>query len=398
MTSFWAPVPLAVLDDPRVRALGEAEQLTLVRLYLTARGQDFVAMPAPRGGEAPAAVWRRVWGERMAAAIGVLVEERLVVAELEGLRLVIATGARAPSSSMRPPAPSGEWQGKPSGSPVAVRARGDRSLFERRMKQWSKVPEETTWEAWLASPEGLEHCARRELSYPGYSAWVTPHEQGHTPGSHPKVTPQGHAEVTPGSHPKITPQGHTPRDVSLNPSSKGEEREEREGSHPRVTPQGHAPGSHARVTPSGHASPGNTLDALRTSAAGRATLSGAAALEVECAAVLARHGLTDEEMQRAGEAFGDPSAWWPKGKNPAPAHVTLNDLAGFRGDAGFEWRALAALVAHVRAPRRALPVRARSASPAPPPPPPAARATEDLARAAARAVTGAPALKETSNA
>ena len=69
--SHWAPVPLAVNDDPRVRLRSPVEQLALVRLYLIARGADLVAMPTC--GEAPYAVWRRLWGAEMADAVGALV-------------------------------------------------------------------------------------------------------------------------------------------------------------------------------------------------------------------------------------------------------------------------------------------------------------------------------------
>jgi hypothetical protein len=98
--------------------------------------------------------------------------------------------------------------------------------------------------------------------------------------------------------------------------------------------------------------------ALRDAVGGNATLTGASSIEVELSRLLERHALSADEIVRAGRAFEEPAAWWPKGKNPAPRHVTLNDLAGFRGDDGFEWRALAALVAHVRTQKKPVAVAA----------------------------------------
>lgn len=66
--------------------------------------------------------------------------------------------------------------------------------------------------------------------------------------------------------------------------------------------------------------------------------------------MLARLALTAAEVTAMGAALGEVAAWWPQGKRPAPKHVTLRDLAGFRGaDGSPEWGPLSALVAHVRA-------------------------------------------------
>jgi hypothetical protein len=74
-------------------------------------------------------------------------------------------------------------------------------------------------------------------------------------------------------------------------------------------------------------------------------------MEREANATLARitPPLSSDEIEDMGAALANPSAWWPPGKKSAPKHVTLRDLAGWRGDDGaHDWTPLVALVAHVR--------------------------------------------------
>jgi hypothetical protein len=74
-------------------------------------------------------------------------------------------------------------------------------------------------------------------------------------------------------------------------------------------------------------------------------------MEREANATLARitPPLSADEIEDMGAALANPSAWWPPGKKAAPKHITLRDLAGWRGDDGaHDWTPLMALVAHAR--------------------------------------------------
>lgn len=354
----YGPVSLALLHDLRVRPLSWAERGVLHHLSLLAGvAPDGVTVHIDRKvGEAEVSAWARALGVEASAIIGRLIEVGLLVPCDVGVRVTLAArdSARAsglPAQHSVPPPPM-QPAGKPSESPAAARARQDRSLFGRRMKQWSTVPAGITWESWIATEEGRAHVVVREATHPGYAARVTPlggvTSQGHTPGSH-RVTPLGHT-------PSLSPQ--TPH--SLGKTEEEESKEGHTGSHPvtpsgGVTQPGHTQGSHGVAS----------LDALRAAASGYASLNGAAALEQQLGEVLGRHALSTDEITAAGRAFAEPARWWPKGKNPAPRHVTLNDLAGFRGESGYEWRALAALVSHVRSLPRAAPLPAAPSKPAP---------------------------------
>lgn len=121
-----------------------------------------------------------------------------------------------------------------------------------------------------------------------------------------------------------------------------------EGSAPareEPTPSSHGPAT----TATGR----SLLDAFRDATGSRATLVGNMAEERGLADMLARLAPTAAEVTAMGAALGEVAAWWPQGKRPAPKHVTLRDLAGFRGkDGAPEWGPLSALVAHVRAKAR----------------------------------------------
>lgn len=377
-----APVSLALLHDLRVRPLSWAERGVLHHLSLLAGlASDGATVPIDhRAGEADVAAWTRALGAEGAQLVGRLVEMALLVRCPEGLRVafVAHTATQVPVESDRWDGGPFEWQGKPSASPVAQRARNDRTRFQQRSKGWGHIPPGITWEQWVATDEGEAFVVARESvpRFAGYRAWVTP-----------RGTAGNTQRVTPG----VTPQGNTPlaraSESQNSPSFQGES-EEKKGIQTRegtagVTPQGNAPGNTPGVTPNSAA-----LDALRDAAAGHATLTGATALEREAAELLTRHALTAADLARATAAFADPSAWWPRGKNPAPRHVTLNDLAGFRGEQGYEWRALAALVAFLRHRKRPKPQSPTAASEAPEAPlPPARRATSADARRALAAIT-----------
>jgi len=371
----WAPVPTALLDDPRVRALGEHEQVVLFRLYLTARGADFVPMPRPRAGETEASVWRRVWGERAAAAVGALVEERLVACDAEGLRLAIPAGMRGatPPTADRPAPKGAGWSGKPSDGPAATRARHDRAAFKARLKGWSRVHAGVLWEEWIVTAEGAAFVAQREEDFPGYAERVTPRVT-------PSPRPGDALGVTPGDAGGDAP----PSPPRTPPLSQRERHTERAGGDApdggRVTPRGDAHGDAPRMTPP--ATGGAALDALRDAARDVADLVGPA-YERSVAAALGSARVSDADVAAMARALASPAAWWPRSyRAPAPERATLADLAGFRsptGDGSYTCEPLLALLAHARAAARkakAAPAR----PPAPPPPPGEAVTGADVRR------------------
>ncbi len=340
MTPF-GPVSLALLHDLRMRSLSWAERGVLHHLSLVAGvSPDGATVHLDRrAGEAEVASWSRALGADGAAIVGRLVELGLLSTCHEGLRLVLV--ARPAPVASAPRAAAEEWQGKPSDSPAAERARNDRKKFKARVSPFSRVPADLSWEAWLATDEGEAFLAKRAEQFHGYGEWAVPHT-GTTPSVPPTGTATEGGTYRPGTAPVPPPSlpPHTPLSFP--------EKKEEEGG-------GTASGGTAQNGGTGTAPQVPPLVALRDAVGGRATLTGALAIEVELSRLLERHALTPDEIKRAGAAFEDPSAWWPRGKNSAPRHVTLNDLAGFRGDDGYEWRALAALVAHVRASKRTTP-------------------------------------------
>lgn len=132
------------------------------------------------------------------------------------------------------------------------------------------------------------------------------------------------------------------RPVPTRPDPEGESRAP---AREEPTPSAHGPAT----TATGR----SLLDAFRDATGSRATLVGNMAEERGLADMLARLAPTAAEVTAMGVALGEVAAWWPQGKRPAPKHVTLRDLAGFRGkDGSPEWGPLSALVAHVRAKSR----------------------------------------------
>jgi hypothetical protein len=342
MTLLYAQVPLALLSNPRVRDLPPSAELTLFRLYLHATlcSSTRDTIPLPRGVAYAQAV-RSLVGEHV-DRIDALVSAGLVAYEADALRLTLTHSAPCAAPPSRVEAPVGAPTGgrersveaskeKPSDGAEAKRARSDRALFKARDKGfWADIHPDTTWEAWIASPDGVAFIVSREAKFPGYTRWVTP--QGNA-GNTPEVT-----RVTPsGNAPSLPP--HTPLSLPENKKNGDEEGNARDaGNTPRVTPRGNTP------TPS-------ILSGLQAAAKG-ATLTGALAMEREANATLARitPPLSADEIEDMGAALANPSAWWPPGKKAAPKHITLRDLAGWRGDDGaHDWTPLMALVAHARA-------------------------------------------------
>lgn len=374
----YGPVSLALLYDPRVRRLTWAERGVLHHLSLVAGvSPDGRTVPIERRpGEADVAAWEQTFGVDGARIIGDLVTRGLLALCPEGLRVTLAARDGSAPAGARVNATSGAIDaGKPSDSPSAVRARHDRSAFRARAKGWARVPAGLTWEAWLATPEGVSFVASREADFPGYADRVTPRvTPSPSPGDAPRVTP-GDAPPSP------------PRTPPLSPREKHSEgaRGDAPGDAPGVTP-----GDAARVTPLTGAA---ALDALRDAARDVADLVGPA-YERSVVAVLAGAKLSSADVQAMASALAAPAAWWPKSyREPAPERVTLASLAGFRaanGDGSYTCEPLLALLAHARATSRRgasqRAARSRAGAP-PPPPPPAACVGEAAVRAVARSIS-----------
>lgn len=105
------------------------------------------------------------------------------------------------------------------------------------------------------------------------------------------------------------------------------------------------------------------LAALQEAGAPHADLMGGGEIEVGAGALLVRMRVTRAEALAMADALARPAAWWPKAAREAPRRATLADLAGFRTAEGYEFKPLAALVAHVRA---AATAARRAATAAPP--------------------------------
>lgn len=338
VTLLYAQVPLALLSNPRVLDLPPSAELTLFRLYLHAAlcSTTRDTIPLPRGVAYAQAV-RTLVGEHV-DRMDALVASGLVVYEADALRLTLttATPAVAPPSRVEAPAEAPTSAAKPSDTPAAERARNDRKKFARRLSPFARVPAGVVWEAWIATAEGAAFVSERESTFRGYRERAVPTAVPNA-GTAPRYRP-GTAQVPP---PGTALPSHT-----LPSENKEEEREEKSARGTAVPPQGTGTGT-APVPPP---TP-SILSGLQTAAKG-ATLTGALAMEREANATLSRitPPLSADEIEDMGAALANPSAWWPAGKKSAPKHVTLRDLAGWRGDDGaHDWTPLMALVAHVRA-------------------------------------------------
>ena len=140
-----------------------------------------------------------------------------------------------------------------------------------------------------------------------------------------------------GSKGEATREANVEANAKPRPDPSRPDREEGE-----PTPSAHGPAT----TPTGR----SMLDAFRDAAGGRATLVGNMSEERGLADMLARLAPSAAEVVAMGAALADSAAWWPPGKKAAPKHVTLRDLAGWKGaDGSPEWAPLSALIAHIRA-------------------------------------------------
>lgn len=360
--SHWAPVPLAVNDDPRVRLRSPVEQLALVRLYLIARGADLVAMPTC--GEAPYAVWRRLWGAEMADAVGALVEAALVAVEPAGLRLTISTGMRVAAAPGRPVEAASAASSEAAGAVAKLRA-----LFSKH-----KLRSAADRDAWLKTDHGRRSIERLGITEAEAADVVA--RTGSAPGRFGNSRTAVTAGVTVSNRNRIDGDNlSVTTAVTSLPShtlpSEKEEREEEVTAREAAVTDGSNP-----VTDRG------SFATLQERAAPVADLFGGG--EVDASALLVRMAVTAAEVDAMAAALARPSDWWPD-RRRVPMRTTLNDLLGFRGADGYDARGLIALVAHVRARKAAKAVPVAAADDAPVRLPRARKALPPEEQAAVRA-------------
>lgn len=360
--SHWAPVPLAVNDDPRVRLRSPVEQLALVRLYLIARGADLVAMPTC--AEAPYAVWRRLWGPEMADAVGALVEAALVAVEPAGLRLTITTGMRAAAAPGRPVEAASAASSEAAGAVAKLRA-----LFSKH-----KLRSAADRDAWLKTDHGRRSIERLGITEAEAADVVA--RTGSAPGRFGNSRTAVTAGVTVSNRNRIDGDNlSVTTAVTSLPShtlpSEKEEREEEVTAREAAVTDGSNP-----VTERG------SFATLQERAAPVADLFGGG--EVDASALLVRMAVTAAEVDAMAAALARPSDWWPD-RRRVPMRTTLNDLLGFRGADGYDARGLIALVAHVRARKAAKAVPVAAADDAPVRLPRARKALPPEEQAAVRA-------------
>lgn len=149
----WAPVPIALTSDLRVRALSVPARLLLHTLYLASHDRATVPVADLTPGQAA----RAVLGDAHEAAGPELVASGLVTVEPGRWRLALAVEGMAspvaPAAPLVPAQPRAEAHA-PTGR-SAAQVREARYRFGRRERQWSSVPVGVSWEAWLATPEGV---------------------------------------------------------------------------------------------------------------------------------------------------------------------------------------------------------------------------------------------------
>lgn len=352
----WAPVSLALLFDLRVRPLSWAERGVLHHIHLIAAASPdgVTAAIEKRTGEADASAWKRALGEDGATHLGRLVEAGWFTICPEGVRLAARSASDAPRAPVGPPpkAPDATTADPAEGArttppEAGARLRKLRYAFNHRLGEFAEIDPATTWEMWSASECGRDTITRRVTNPPttrernasgtfqGRSVDAT-ERFGNVPG-----TPRNATERTTERPRNGSRASENALDSEKNRENDRNARERSGNATERTTERSGVPTT--KTTPS-------ILSGLQAAAKG-ATLTGALAMEREANATLARitPPLSADEIEDMGAALANPSAWWPPGKKSAPKHVTLRDLAGWRGDDGaHDWTPLVALVAHVR--------------------------------------------------
>jgi len=352
VTVPFAMVPAAILTDGRVASCPPLSRLLYHEMYLRAvlgPGRDRI----PLQPGLPYATQVRFLVGDDTERLDKLIAAGAVALERDCLRIVLTVAALNAEARQRAAeggevedtgiAASNEPEGpedalaprqKPSSTKTAMRYRHDAAAFAKRAKGWSRIPRALTWPQWLATDEGATWTATRERAYPGYTRWVT------------RVTLGGDTQGVTRGDARVTPGGDTPSETYVSSENSEEEKKEKRegdaGDTPRVTPSRKA--SPHRVTPP----EGDTLlGVLRGLVGSRASLVGSHTLETDLLRLLEKHTLTHDELRSMADAVAAPEKWWPS-RNNVPKYVTLNDLAGFCNAGAYEWKALAALVGHVR--------------------------------------------------
>lgn len=354
---WWVPFPVALLSDPRVRAVSLAARGVLASLVVQAEGGAVLPYVAGHGAEGTVALVALREGAPASPgeAVGSEVWELQKVGllswddEARELRLHLSAEAsqRQPSAPRAAPAaggsaPEGGARKPPSHASAAQSERAARHYFKLRERRWHGLPEDMTWEQWLKTPDGVK--------------W----EQG-------RNNPRG-AATTPRNNPQQGSQQpcnkgcnnpcNNPLHVSLKglDSSEKTDKEREEGARAREAQQPPQQGLQQppATTPLVAADePTVTLEALDLvgilvkASGGCVKGLGAGPAEAAVAATLRRRCPTVGDLESFARAIRDrPRALWPDPKaGEALARnrgVTIAWLAGWRTADGYECRDLVA--------------------------------------------------------
>jgi hypothetical protein len=363
MTALWTPVPLWLSLDGGVRSLPAPARVALYELAVNGGGA--------RCGDDPSEALDGLCAGA-GASLGAMLARKVVAVEGGRLRLVAPDGATPARAAAETPPPCAE------GEPAE-----DRASVKRLAALWSKGGVETHGArlSWIDSPAGVRFLAREGRD----RAWAldrADRSHGVNSGRFGRRQPPTSAASTPSTPDTVDGVNHgvnSPLPPTPPLSENNEERSEigarAHGVNPvnlsgvnSASPTASTPSTSS--TPSAHG-PATTpasrslLDAFRDAAGSRATLVGNMSEERGLADMLARLAPSAAEVTAMGAALADAAAWWPPGKRVAPKHITLRDLAGWKGaDGSPEWAPLSALVGHVRA-KGAASVAPRRVDPAP---------------------------------
>ena len=171
----WAPVPLSLLFDLRVRPLSWAERGVLHHIHLIAAASPdgITAAVEKRTGEADATAWKRALGEDGATHLGRLIEGGWFTICPAGVRVATTPTQTAPRAPAEAPTKRGDThhaemsEGAHAATPdAAARLRKLRYAFKHRLGEFAQVDPATTWDAWAASECGREAITRRVTNPP----------------------------------------------------------------------------------------------------------------------------------------------------------------------------------------------------------------------------------------
>ena len=153
----WAPVPLSLLFDLRVRPLSWAERGVLHHIHLIAAASPhgITAAVEKRTGEADATAWKRALGEDGATHLGRLIEGGWFTICPAGVRVATTPTQTAPRAPAGAPTTRGDThhaemsEGAHAATPdAAARLRKLRYAFKHRLGEFAQVDPATSWEAW----------------------------------------------------------------------------------------------------------------------------------------------------------------------------------------------------------------------------------------------------------